>query len=107
MAHRLVDRGDNMSEENTKLRCPCGDIILADTEDWPVPLCYNCYPEHLVHENEILRGQCVFVTKDTQKYKDQIINWMLENQRWKKEINKLRNEIRKLRKMGDKNGKNI
>lgn len=29
-------------------RCPCGDIILADTENWPVPLCYDCYPKHLV-----------------------------------------------------------
>lgn len=24
-------------------RCPCGGIILADTEDWKVPLCYECY----------------------------------------------------------------
>lgn len=23
-------------------RCPCGGIILADTEDWKVPLCANC-----------------------------------------------------------------
>lgn len=24
-------------------RCPCGAIILADTEDWDIPLCYECY----------------------------------------------------------------
>jgi len=24
-------------------RCPCGGIILADTEDWKVPLCYECF----------------------------------------------------------------
>lgn len=23
--------------------CPCGGIILADCEDWPVPICYECY----------------------------------------------------------------
>ena len=26
-------------------RCPCGGIILADTEDWNVPVCYDCYVE--------------------------------------------------------------
>ena len=26
--------------------CPCGDpIILADTEDWPVPLCFDCWSD--------------------------------------------------------------
>lgn len=25
--------------------CPCGGIILADTEDWKTPLCPNCYEE--------------------------------------------------------------
>jgi hypothetical protein len=23
--------------------CPCGGVILADTEDWAVPLCNACY----------------------------------------------------------------
>ena len=32
-------------KKNTEQRCPCGGIILADTEDWPTPLCYNCYVE--------------------------------------------------------------
>lgn len=26
-------------------RCPCGGIILADSEDWKTPLCYECYPK--------------------------------------------------------------
>lgn len=26
-------------------RCPCGAVIFADTEEWEVPLCYNCYEE--------------------------------------------------------------
>lgn len=26
-------------------RCPCGGIILADTEDWKTPLCYTCYTD--------------------------------------------------------------
>ena len=24
-------------------RCPCGEPIYANTEDWKVPLCYECY----------------------------------------------------------------
>jgi len=24
-------------------RCPCGGVILADTEDWNIPLCADCY----------------------------------------------------------------
>jgi len=27
-------------------RCPCGGIILADTEDWIIPLCHDCYVEY-------------------------------------------------------------
>jgi len=23
--------------------CPCGGIILADTEDWPIRMCADCY----------------------------------------------------------------
>lgn len=23
-------------------RCPCGGIILADTEDWKIPMCHEC-----------------------------------------------------------------
>lgn len=23
--------------------CPCGHVILADTEDWEIPLCCDCY----------------------------------------------------------------
>jgi len=23
--------------------CPCGGIILADTEDWDTPLCHECW----------------------------------------------------------------
>lgn len=28
-----------------KSLCPCGGIILADTENWDVPLCDNCYSD--------------------------------------------------------------
>lgn len=32
-----------MSEEK-ELKCSlCGYFILADTEDWEKPLCYQCY----------------------------------------------------------------
>lgn len=25
------------------MRCPCGGIILADTDEWTTPLCDECY----------------------------------------------------------------
>lgn len=25
--------------------CPCGGIILADTEEWKTPLCFGCWEE--------------------------------------------------------------
>lgn len=28
-----------------ELRCPCGAPILADTEDWKIPRCYECWVE--------------------------------------------------------------
>lgn len=27
----------------SEIRCSCGGIILADTEDWAKPLCADCY----------------------------------------------------------------
>jgi len=37
--------------------CPCGGVILADTEDWPIPMCFNCF-EHTKSEClEIFHGQ--------------------------------------------------
>ena len=29
------------------MRCACGGIILADTEDWEKPCCYNCWQEKI------------------------------------------------------------
>jgi hypothetical protein len=35
--------------------CPCGDpIILADTEDWPVPLCFDCWHERKQKEARLV-----------------------------------------------------
>ena len=48
-------RGQKMSDKKytfTEQRCPCGGVILADTEDWPTPLCYECYPKRLVGNYE-------------------------------------------------------
>lgn len=30
------------------MRCPCGGIILADTEDWKTPRCLKCIPNELL-----------------------------------------------------------
>lgn len=33
-----------MGDETTsEIRCRCGGIILADTEDWADPVCHDCY----------------------------------------------------------------
>lgn len=34
-------------------RCPCGGVILADTEDWDIPLCYECYEKSNEGRNAI------------------------------------------------------
>jgi len=26
-------------------RCPCGGVIYANSEDWKVPVCYQCFEE--------------------------------------------------------------
>lgn len=41
-----------MREETDEPRCPCGGVILADTEDWPVPICNACY-EKLEEVNDM------------------------------------------------------
>lgn len=28
---------------NLDKRCSCGGVILADTEDWNIQFCYECY----------------------------------------------------------------
>ena len=52
--------------EMKQIFCPCGGVILADTEDWETPLCVECWiplrfirldiPK-LVAENARLRGE--------------------------------------------------
>ena len=32
-----------MSDSQKPDRCPCGGIMLADTEDWKIPLCHSCW----------------------------------------------------------------
>lgn len=42
---------DQIQVKSEKGRCACGEWIYADTEDWPEPLCYECYMKTL-DENE-------------------------------------------------------
>lgn len=32
-----------MSDSQKPDSCPCGGIMLADTEDWKIPLCHSCW----------------------------------------------------------------
>ena len=34
---------DHAVERDVDAHCPCGQVPLRDTEDWPVPLCQQCY----------------------------------------------------------------
>lgn len=38
-----VKFGFDAALSELKKGCPCGGVILADTEDWPVPICNSCY----------------------------------------------------------------
>ena len=40
-----------------KDRCPCGGIILADTEDWSTPLCYSCFYELTIKTKDMQKLQ--------------------------------------------------
>ena len=48
-----------------KDRCPCGGIILADTEDWSTPLCYSCFYELTIKTKDFQKLQ-----KQNEKLKD-------------------------------------
>ena len=46
----MMDKDARIAEleatiERVKTLCPCGGFILADTEDWPIPMCDECYAE--------------------------------------------------------------
>lgn len=36
-------KGRKAREAFVQAYCPCGGVILADTEDWAVPICNECY----------------------------------------------------------------
>jgi len=50
-----------------KDRCPCGGIILADTEDWAVPLCYSCFVKFCEDAREL--------QTENIRLKQQVIAW--------------------------------
>lgn len=39
----MSDYCEMMERTKVKDRCPCGGIILADTEEWKTPLCNGCF----------------------------------------------------------------
>jgi len=52
----MTDFKKARNQKRKKDRCPCGGVILADTEDWATPLCYGCYPKDLVDKIEKLNS---------------------------------------------------
>lgn len=43
-----------IKEQVNQKYCPCGGIILADTEEWEIPLCYSCFRKYELTPNEKL-----------------------------------------------------
>ena len=48
VGYKCLDQCPCLSEN----RCPCGGVILADTEDWKTPRCYQCWWNLGSPENE-------------------------------------------------------
>ena len=44
-ALKWFKKGFNNALTEVRKFCPCGGIILADTEDWSIPMCYECVGE--------------------------------------------------------------
>ena len=51
-------------------KCPCGDVIYANTEDWDTPLCYECYIEN----QKLLIQDLALTVKEFEKLYEDIIN---------------------------------
>jgi len=54
----LIEMGFDLCYAENKKWCPCGDVILADTENWPIPMCHGCAEDiYLLAVPEIERLQ--------------------------------------------------
>jgi len=42
MCVKCYNAGYEEGVKEARRWCPCGDVILADTEDWPIQMCYEC-----------------------------------------------------------------
>lgn len=48
VSFNIEDKNKAIKTWNTRPEeplCPCGGVIYANTEDWKVPVCYECYEE--------------------------------------------------------------
>ena len=54
------------SGEHEKDRCPCGGIILADTEDFPVPVCNECFEPYEKLQQKVAKLEEEINLKDLQ-----------------------------------------
>jgi len=43
LSDRLHELGGRVLGQKKPEYCPCGGVILADTEDWETPRCYECW----------------------------------------------------------------
>lgn len=43
LEEKELERLQEKLAPGTPGRCPCGGIVLADTEEWPIPVCDECY----------------------------------------------------------------
>jgi hypothetical protein len=90
-----------------KSRCPCGDIILADTDDCKVPVCIECcieiskaylnmdqnYNEGFKRGMEAAKvdqSETELLKKEVNSWKDCARSWMNSQEKAQKRIEKLR-----------------
>lgn len=55
--------------------CKCGGVILADTEDWPCPMCHDCYvfvTAELEQKLKEMKENCQYMIKMDASARQQI-----------------------------------
>ena len=75
------DEIERLRNTRAEPRCPCGGVIYANSEDWKVPVCYECFEEireYLIGfikrtEAEPRCDQCKYYDHSMCDYFDQLV----------------------------------
>ena len=76
--------GVQAQKEEAKKYCPCGDVILADTEDWIIPMCCECGSHFVLKDEENIIGSSALARSWREKYYDKVAELVVAENALKK-----------------------